>query len=333
MAPIERLVRRIDARQQRTPVLAFPFAVVKKFGDDRAGGLAALMTYYGFLALFPMLLLLVTLLGLRSTATNIAATGSTVGAQRLSDHRRSATREHPFPPAERFRTGDRHPRARLGIARSHAGRTARDGADLERRGQGPAILLLPLRRGLLFIGLLGLDIALIAVATQLGSVGSDHALWLRVVNLAVATVLNVGVFVVAFGCSHRSRSRSGSSFPGASGRRRVHGLQIGRHVSDRAPAAAHQSGVRILRDRARAARVVVPQRAGDLYAAEVNVVRADLWPRSIVQPPFTEPDREVLRGMVEQEIRRPEQRVEVGFVDTDDLANADGAREEQEAIK
>ena len=64
MAPIKRLVRRIDARQQRTPVLAFPFAVVKKFGDDRAGGLAALMAYYGFLALFPLLLLLVTLLGL-----------------------------------------------------------------------------------------------------------------------------------------------------------------------------------------------------------------------------------------------------------------------------
>jgi hypothetical protein len=37
----------------------------------------------------------------------------------------------------------------------------------------------------LFIGLLGLDIGLIAVATQLGSVGPDHALWLRIVNLAV----------------------------------------------------------------------------------------------------------------------------------------------------
>ena len=64
MGSIERVVRRIDARQQRTPFLAFPFAVVKKFGDDRAGGLAALMAYYGFVALFPLLLLLVTLLGL-----------------------------------------------------------------------------------------------------------------------------------------------------------------------------------------------------------------------------------------------------------------------------
>src|SRR5436305_1439782 len=64
MPTLERLVRRIDARQQRTPVLAFPFAVLKKFGDDRAGGLAALLAYYGFVALFPLLLLLVTVLGL-----------------------------------------------------------------------------------------------------------------------------------------------------------------------------------------------------------------------------------------------------------------------------
>ena len=64
MGKIERLVRRLDARQQQTPALAFPVAVVKKFGDDRAGGLAALLAYYGFLALFPLLLLLVTLLGL-----------------------------------------------------------------------------------------------------------------------------------------------------------------------------------------------------------------------------------------------------------------------------
>jgi uncharacterized BrkB/YihY/UPF0761 family membrane protein len=38
-------------------------AVFRKFGDDRGGSLAALLTFYGFLSLFPLLLLLVTLLG------------------------------------------------------------------------------------------------------------------------------------------------------------------------------------------------------------------------------------------------------------------------------
>jgi len=37
--------------------------VVKKYGDDRGSQLAALITYYGFLALFPLLLVFVTVLG------------------------------------------------------------------------------------------------------------------------------------------------------------------------------------------------------------------------------------------------------------------------------
>ena len=37
--------------------------MIKKFGDDGAGQLAALIAYYGFASLFPLLLLLVTVLG------------------------------------------------------------------------------------------------------------------------------------------------------------------------------------------------------------------------------------------------------------------------------
>ncbi len=39
-------------------------AVIKKYGDDRSGSLAALITFYGFLAVFPLLLLFVTIVGL-----------------------------------------------------------------------------------------------------------------------------------------------------------------------------------------------------------------------------------------------------------------------------
>src|SRR3954451_1394594 len=35
----------------------------KKFGDDQAGNLSALMAYYGFFSLFPLLLVFVTVLG------------------------------------------------------------------------------------------------------------------------------------------------------------------------------------------------------------------------------------------------------------------------------
>lgn len=51
-----------DRFQERRPWLAFPVAVWKKFSDDRAGYLAALVSYYGFLAIFPLLLVLTTVL-------------------------------------------------------------------------------------------------------------------------------------------------------------------------------------------------------------------------------------------------------------------------------
>ena len=49
MNPVERGIRRVDAFQQGRPPLAFLVAVIKKFGDDSAGSLAALIAYYGFL--------------------------------------------------------------------------------------------------------------------------------------------------------------------------------------------------------------------------------------------------------------------------------------------
>ena len=52
-----------------------------------------------------------------------------------------------------------------------------------------------------------------------------------------------------------------------------------------------------------------------LYAAEINVVLARrLWPRSMLQPPLTEPDRQVLTALARNEERRPEQRVQVTFL-------------------
>ncbi|MDQ6807058.1 MAG: YihY/virulence factor BrkB family protein, partial [Actinomycetota bacterium] len=52
-----------DRYQQGHRWLAVPVAVVKKFSDDQAGSLAALIAYYGFFSLFPLLLVFVTVLG------------------------------------------------------------------------------------------------------------------------------------------------------------------------------------------------------------------------------------------------------------------------------
>src|SRR5205809_4587229 len=61
---ITSVLRSIDRFQQRHRMTAVTYAVVKKFGEERAGNLAALIAYYGFFSLFPLLLVLVSVLGL-----------------------------------------------------------------------------------------------------------------------------------------------------------------------------------------------------------------------------------------------------------------------------
>ncbi|HYI19376.1 MAG TPA: YhjD/YihY/BrkB family envelope integrity protein, partial [Solirubrobacteraceae bacterium] len=54
----------LDRWQRRHLPVAFAVAVARKFGQDRASMFAALIAYYAFLSLFPLLLALVSLLGL-----------------------------------------------------------------------------------------------------------------------------------------------------------------------------------------------------------------------------------------------------------------------------
>src|SRR4029077_181123 len=53
----------LDRLQRRSRVAGLPIAVVYKYVDDQASYLAALITYYAFVSLFPALLLLATVLG------------------------------------------------------------------------------------------------------------------------------------------------------------------------------------------------------------------------------------------------------------------------------
>ncbi|MDL2341573.1 MAG: YhjD/YihY/BrkB family envelope integrity protein [Patescibacteria group bacterium] len=78
---LQKTIAVIDKWQRRHPATAFPYAVIKKYGEDEAGYQAALLTYYGFLSLFPLLLVVTTLvtmlgtsqLGLQHTVTSAIA--------------------------------------------------------------------------------------------------------------------------------------------------------------------------------------------------------------------------------------------------------------------
>jgi membrane protein len=58
------ITERLDRFQRRYPWAGFPLAVAYKYFDDFGAYLAALLTYYGFVSLFPLLLLFSTILGI-----------------------------------------------------------------------------------------------------------------------------------------------------------------------------------------------------------------------------------------------------------------------------
>ena len=54
----------LDRAQRRHPVLGVPIAVFYKFVDDQGPYLAAIISFYGFLAIFPLLLLATSIFGI-----------------------------------------------------------------------------------------------------------------------------------------------------------------------------------------------------------------------------------------------------------------------------
>src|SRR5579863_4401149 len=63
MEPLRKVVGAVDRWQRRTPWAGIPYAVVKKFGDDNANLVVVALAWYGFTAIFPLLLVMMTVLG------------------------------------------------------------------------------------------------------------------------------------------------------------------------------------------------------------------------------------------------------------------------------
>src|ERR1700741_3917386 len=70
-------IKFVDRAQRDRPWIAVPVATLKKFSDDRASNLAALVAYYAFASIFPLLLVGVTVLAI------IASKTPTVGSHLL----------------------------------------------------------------------------------------------------------------------------------------------------------------------------------------------------------------------------------------------------------
>jgi len=312
---IERTIRRIDGLQQRHTILGFPFAVVKKFGDDRAGNLSALVAYYGFFSLFPLLLVFVTVLG-------FVLQNNPEAQQKILD---SALAQFPI-------IGDQIEQnlgsltgsgvtlviAVLltlwgGLGVMNAMQNAMNTIwDVPRRDR-PNFVKTRVR-ALLMLALLGTASVVSAVVAGLTAAtsGTAFGFWS---GLVLSLVLNLGVFLLAFRILAARKLSWGDVFPGAA-LAAVGWLVLqmlgGLIVSHQLRTASQVYGlfaivIGLLAWMALGATIT-------LYAAEVNVVLKErLWPRSLVQPPLSEADRRAYRRAAIAEERRPEESVTVRF--------------------
>src|SRR6201992_919127 len=63
MDKLRQVIEAIDAWQRRHRWAGVPFAVNKKFSDDNANLVVVALAWYGFTAIFPLLLVVVTVFG------------------------------------------------------------------------------------------------------------------------------------------------------------------------------------------------------------------------------------------------------------------------------
>jgi YihY family inner membrane protein len=312
----ERIARRADGAQQRTPWLSFPYAVLKKFGDDQAGNLAALIAYYGFFSLFPLMLVLVTVLGmvlqgnleLQEWIRSSALANFPVIGQEI-DHNVRALGGSGVTVAIGVALA-----LWAGIGVLKVMQTAMNAVWNVPFRHRPNFLKTLLRAAIMLV-VLGLVTIAAAAAGGIGS-GNDNAL-LSILWVAISLLLNFALFMLAFRILTSEDLSWGDVWVGAA-------------VAAIAWTALQAFGGYIVRHQLQGATQTYGTFATvigllawiyigaqvTLLAAEVNVVKKRrLWPRAIVQPPLTDADTRALVSYARQEERRPEENVHVRIDD------------------
>jgi YihY family inner membrane protein len=304
-----------DRYQRRHRWIGFPFAVIKKFSDDQAGSLAALIAYYGFFSLFPLLLVFVTVLGyvLQGDASAQESIKNSV--------------LHEFPiigPSIGSKIGSLHGKALpliVGIAGSLWGGLAVTNASQNAFNKVWAV---PMKhrpnfiktrlRGLSVLVLLGILFIVSTGASGLvsGGLGGPGA---KVAGIAFSLVVNVFLFLAAFRLLTAAEIKTGCLMRGVLVAavlweilQVVGGFYIN-HVVRNANATygTFSTVIGLLTWLYLGAQVT-------LYAAEINVVRErKLWPRSILHDPPTLADEDSLRALAKVEERIPPEQIDVSF--------------------
>jgi membrane protein len=312
---IQRIVGAVDALQQRHAWLALPVAVWKKFGDDQAGNLAALIAYSALVAIFPLLLLLVTVLdivlkndpALQQKVVNAALKRYPVIGPQLEGHigHLSQTGIALVVAIVGIFIGT------LGVANSV--QNALNSAWEIPFARRPGFPWSWLRSAALIIVVGTGFIATTFLSGLASGVRVLHGAGSSVLAIVVSLVLNFGLFWLAFRLGTAKEITWRQLWRGAAISAVVwQVLQVvgTNFVSHQLAHASPLYGTFALVLGLIA--WLYLQAELTLYAIEYNVVREyRLWPRSIAPPPFTEQDRRALELYVQVEKRRKEMDIVV----------------------
>ena len=314
--PLHGLIDKLDADQRAHAWLGFPLAVVKKFGDDEAGKHAALIAYYGFFSLFPLMLVMVAVLGfllgnsshlrdevLHSVISRFPVIGTDI--QRNVGHVRGSGVALGIGVAGSLWGG-------MGVVQAAQG--AMDTVWHVPRKERPNFVKSRLRAVMLLF-VLGVGVLATTVLTGLATGGTGHTLATKVLAVAISTAINLGVFLAAFqlltvaDVSWR-QLLAGAIVAAVAG---IVLQAVGGYIVLHTFRGASQTYGTLGAVIALLSWIYL-QAQVFLLAAEVNTVRAlHLWPRSLNADRPTEADTRVLRGLAETEERRGDEDVEVAF--------------------
>ena len=309
MNAVQRAVRAADELQQRHAWLAVPVAVWKKFGDDHAGNLAALIAYYTFVAIFPLLLALVTVLDI------VLKNDLALRARLLN----SALAQYPvIGPDLAHSIVPLHARGLALVAGLLVTLFGARGAAAALQNALNSAWEIPFARrpgfpwswlrsfALIFavgLGLIGTTV-LSVLASGTGRVLTGAGAF--VATLAVSLTANIGVFWLALRLATAReiswrQLRLGAVIAAIAWQvlQAAGGYLVSHELAHTSPLYGTFAVVLGL------VAWLYLQAQITLYAVEVNVVRAyRLWPRSIAPPPYTEQDRRAYQLYADVEQRR-----------------------------
>jgi YihY family inner membrane protein len=305
----------VDHRQQQIRGVRFIAAVYKKFVDDQASQLAALISYYGFVSIFPLLLVLVTILG-------FVLQGHPEDQRKILD---GTLGQFPILSDSLKLHSLKGSAAALviGVAGSLLAGLGIMGAAQNAFNRiwsvpfksRPNFLFIRLR-GLGMLAILGTMTVVSTVAA--GFVGSSsHGAVAVLGGTLLAFVVNVALFMTAFKLLTAVDVDWRTCLPGVLVAavtwqllQHLGGFYLDHELKHTQPLYGIFAVVLgLLAWLYIGAQLII-------FAAEVNVVRARrLWPRSFFSEPLLDADKRALTSLAETEERVEQENVEVSFDD------------------